>query len=68
MSQKPETLSFEAVVSDAFARMQAATSAAPSYVVDRSSGQWVVKRASSTGALFTYDLFEAATGGPAASG
>ena len=68
MSQKPETLSFDAVVSDAFSRMQAATSAASSYVVDRSSGQWVVKRASSTGALFAYDVFDAATRGPAAAG
>jgi hypothetical protein len=62
---KPETPSFDAIVSDAFARMQATSAAAPSYRVDRSSGQWVVKRTSSTGAVFAYDVYDQAAGNQA---
>lgn len=64
MNPKAEAISYETIVNDALARMHALTSAAPAYEVDRSSGQWVVKRASTTGAVFAYDLFAAATEGP----
>ena len=44
MSAKPETISFESIVTEAFARMKDTTAASTSYEVDRSNGQWVVRR------------------------
>jgi hypothetical protein len=52
---KGETVSFESIVNEALARMKDATAATPSYEVDRSSGQWIVRRASSTSAIFAAD-------------
>ena len=37
-------MSFETMVTEAFARMKDATAASTSYEVDRSNGQWVVRR------------------------
>jgi hypothetical protein len=52
LSAKAETASFETIVTEALARMKDATAATPSYEVDRSTGQWIVRRASTTSALF----------------
>ena len=51
MSAKPESASFEMVVAEALARMKEATEAGPSYQVDRSNGQWIVRRAATTGSV-----------------
>jgi len=55
LSAKAETASFETIVTEALARMKDATAATPSYEVDRSTGQWIVRRASTTSALFAAD-------------
>ena len=52
MSAKAETASFETIVTEALARMKDATAATPSYEVDRSNGQWIVRRASTTSARY----------------
>ena len=44
MNAKPENASFETIVSEALQKMKDATAAASSYEVDRSSGQWIVRR------------------------
>lgn len=55
MSAKAESASFDTIVNDALARMKDATAASPSYEVDRTKGQWVVRRTSTTSALFAAD-------------
>lgn len=55
-------VSFETIVSEALARMKNAASASVSYEVDRTSGRWVVRRASTTGTLFAADVVADATG------
>lgn len=47
MSAKSENAWFETIVREALEKMRAATSASSSYEVDRSGGQWIVRRASS---------------------
>ncbi len=63
MSAKPETMSFETIVTEALARMKDATAAARFYEVDRSNGQWIVRRASTTSALFAADAVAEVTAG-----
>lgn len=48
MSAKSENAPYETIVSEALERMRALTAASPSYEVDRSRGQWSVKRAAGT--------------------
>ena len=55
MIPKAETQSFETIVNDALARMKEASAASASYEVDRRHGQWIVRRASTTSALFAAD-------------
>jgi hypothetical protein len=45
---KPETVSYGAIVSEALDRMRDLTAASPAYEVDRSLGQWTVRRALKT--------------------
>ncbi|MGZ8154725.1 MAG: hypothetical protein ACXW2I_14830 [Burkholderiales bacterium] len=45
MTAKTDKASFESIVSEAFEKMRGLTAAGPSYEVDRSTGQLVVKRA-----------------------
>ena len=56
MSAKPDGATFDTIVAEALARMKDATSASPSYQVDRRSGQWIVRRAPTTGALIAADV------------
>lgn len=63
MSTKPD-VSFETIVSEALARMKNAAAASASYEVDRTSGQWVVRRASTTSTLFAADVVADATRKP----
>ena len=48
MSAKSENAPYETIVSEALERMRALTAVSSSYEVDRSRGQWSVKRASRT--------------------
>lgn len=57
-------VSFETIVSEALARMKNAAAASVSYEVDRTSGRWVVRRASTTSTLFAADVVADATGKP----
>ena len=66
MPGKVENISFEAIVADAFARMKAATSAAPGYQVDRDSGQWIVRRAPTTSGVLVPEAGAALAGSPLA--
>jgi hypothetical protein len=52
---KAENQSFESIVNDALERMKQASAAGASYEVDRRHGNWVVRRASTTDALFAAD-------------
>jgi hypothetical protein len=48
LSAKPENAPYETIVTEALERMRDLTAAAPSYEVDRSPGQWTVRRALKT--------------------
>lgn len=61
VTPKAEIVSFDAMISEALGRMKDATLAAASYQVDRSNGQWIVRRASTTGTLFAADAFAEVT-------
>ena len=56
MSAKPDNVAYETIVNEALARMREAASASLSYEVDRTSGQWVVRRATTTETLFASDI------------
>jgi hypothetical protein len=49
VNAKPENASFETIVSEALQKMKDATAASSSYEIDRSSGQWIVRRARKSG-------------------
>jgi hypothetical protein len=50
-------MSFDAMVTEALARMKDTTAVAHSYEVDRQNGQWIVRRASTTKG-FTADIVD----------
>lgn len=60
---KPETVSYGAIVSEALERMKDLTAASSSYEVDRSLGQWSVRRALKTSEKgFPSDIVAVLTG------
>ena len=63
MSAKSENASYETIVSEALGRMKDLTAASSSYEVDRSLGQWSVRRTSkTTGKSFPADIVAVLTG------
>ncbi len=63
MSAKSESASYETIVSEALGRMKDLTAASSSYEVDRSRGQWSVRRASrTTEKSFPADIVAVLTG------
>ena len=56
VNAKPESVPFDRIVADALARLKETSAAAASYEVDRSRGQWIVRRASTTNTLFAADV------------
>ena len=60
MSAKSENMSYETIVNEALRRMKDVTAASSSYEVDRSRGQWSIRRVSSaTGAGPSTDIVAA---------
>ena len=63
MSAKSENAPYETIVSEALERMRELIAASSSYEVDRSRGQWSVKRASrTTENCFSSDIIAVLTG------
>ena len=60
MSTRAEPESYQNMVAEALAHMQAAIDSAPQYEVDRTGGHWVVRRAATAESLFPTDAVSAA--------
>ena len=59
MNPRTENPSFDTIVREALEKMKDATSAAASYQIDRTSGQWTVRRAlKATDRSFSAEMIE----------